>query len=121
MVVDANGEESENDQRAEKQAKAVFDKFLVPALISNFDNDVKFQSPDEVTPTVFSGVFAEYTEKLSPISFMGGDSEIIFRSESFLRREPGRRACLEQVCRAMEELGADCSKSIHITYYDNGC
>lgn len=120
MVVDVNAnDESSNDQFAERRAKAVFERFNVPLLIPNFDGSITFQSPDAVAP-VFSGAYAEFKEKFSPIAVFGGDTEINFRSESFLRREPGRITCLEQICKAMEELGQNCQKN-HITFYDNGC
>lgn len=119
MVVDVNDDESVNDSNASRRAKAVFDKFLVPELISGFDGEVEFISPDENNIPLFSGAVAEYKERLSPISMMGGETEINFRSESLLRREPGREYCLEQICKAMEQLGVSCT--IHITYFDNGC
>lgn len=120
MVVDVNDKEATNDQNAERRARDVFNKFLVPSLIPSFSTEIQFQSPEFGGKTIFSGAYAEYKEKFSPVSVMGGNTEMTLRSESFLRREPGRAHCLEQICKAMDALGVTCGPK-HITFYDNGC
>ena len=106
------------DAQAFQLAKAVFSKNLPDGLIQNFNGVLKENNPDSVSLAVFVGVWVEFTQVFS-LGFVGGKDPVVFRSESFLGREPTRAESAIQVCSAIKSVtGNGCS--VHATLDDNG-
>jgi hypothetical protein len=112
------GSPGDGDADAFKLAKAVFNKNLPDALIPNFDGVLKENNPGIVGLAVFVGVWTEFTQAFS-VGFVGGKERIVFRSESFLGREPTRAESTSQVCAAIKAVtGGGCETQA--TLDDNG-
>lgn len=102
--------------QAEKMAEETFKSYPLGAF--DIAVDLKVNSPLEV-PALMSGTTATFMERLTPFSLVGGDSEAVFHSESFLTKEPPRLQCLRSVCQAMGL--SNCTNVLDITAFDNGC
>jgi hypothetical protein len=107
------------DSAANQVAQKVFKEYQVTAFIPVGPTSVEINAPDTGKKSVFTGVIARYTDKFTVSKFFGGENNIQYVSESFIGREPTRGECSERVCKAMRDVGADCS--LHVTFYDNGC
>ncbi len=120
LVIDNNSNSpSGGDQNARNRASAVFEKFPMKSTIPGWTSLIKINHPGSVPNNLFVGAWSEYTENFGISDIVGGIKPIVLRSESFLGREPTRANCLQRICRAMEEVGGDCS--VHTTFFDNGC
>lgn len=106
------------DKNAFDLAKTVFNKNLPEGLIGNFNGELKANNPLAVPFGPFIGLYVEYSQPFS-IGFVGGKEQVVFRSESFLGREPTRVETIAQVCKAVSSvLGQSCD--IEATLDDNG-
>jgi hypothetical protein len=109
------------ERAAETKAKAVFTKYLPPDLVKGVEASMlKFNVLGANTDFMaFVGVWVEYTQAFT-LGFVGGKEPVVFRSESFLGREPTRQETLVQVCEAIRTIvpGKSCDK--HVTLDDNG-
>ncbi len=120
LVVDRNSNTPEgSDSESFNRAKTVFDRYKVDTFITDFDGSLQANMPGSVGSPAMVGVWVEYTTNLSGSTLFGGDRELKLRSESFLGKEPTRAECIERICRAFMDLGADCTS--HVTFADNGC
>ena len=88
------------DTNALDQAKLVFAKYMPEALLK-INGELKANNPSSDLLTPFIGVYIQF-EQLFSISFIGGKDPVVFRSESFLGREPTRAESLAQVCEAIK-------------------
>ena len=115
------------DGRARINAKAVFDKFKIPLLLTGAENLTFNANPPQTGSSfrrnVFVGISVSYKDKFTFLKVLGGDNAMNLTSDSFLGMEPTRSECLEQICTALEETGLDnCGTDInYTTFYDNGC
>ncbi len=120
LVIDNNSNSpSGGDQNARNRASIVFEKFPMKHTIPGWNSLIKINHPGSVPNALFTGAWSEYTENFGISDIVGGIKPMVLRSESFIGREPTRANCLQRVCRAMEEVGGDCS--VHTTFFDNGC
>jgi len=120
LVIDNNSNSpSGGDQIARNRASTVFEKFPMKEIIPGWNSFIKINHPGAVPNALFTGAYSEYTENFGISDLVGGIKPMVLRSESFLGREPTRSNCLNRICRAMEEVGGDCS--VHTTFFDNGC
>lgn len=101
---------------AEVRAKDVFKSYP----LGNFGISAKFgvNRPGNVSP-LFAGATSTFSERLTPLSLVGGENRATFLSESFLGKEPPRLECHLSVCQAMGI--ENCNEPVDITVYDNGC
>lgn len=120
LVVDSEGDQTiqGRDNIAFKQAQAVFLKNMTEDLSGQLSGKLKVNHPDNSRLSVFTGVYAEYSQRFS-IGFVGGKEAVTFRSESFLGREPTRVEVIDQVCAAVSDV-TQASCNIHATLDDNG-
>ena len=120
MVIDRNSNTPEgSDAESLSRAKTVFARYNIPVFISTFESELQANMPETVDSSAMIGVWAEYNTSLSATSLFGGSQQLLFRSESFLGKEPTRAECIERICRTFQDIGADCSS--HVTFADNGC
>ena len=113
------GSAGEGDAGAFKHAQEVFDKLLPAGLVDNVNASMLHQNnPEDRILAVFVGVYAEFSQPFS-MGFIGGKDQVVFRSESFLGREPTRAESGIQVCSAISAVTGD-SCSVHATLDDNG-
>lgn len=120
MVIDRNSNTPEgSDAESLSRAKTVFARYNIPLYISTFESELQANMPETVDSSAMVGVWAEYNTSLSATSLFGGSQQLLFRSESFLGKEPTRAECIERICRTFQDIGADCSS--HVTFADNGC
>lgn len=122
LVVDNNSNQVGGaDDLAAKRAREVFSKnFQLGTYIPGYSKGMlKINSPAWIKNKPYVGVWAQYQDKFSLAKTFGGSSDVTFRSESFLGREPTREECVERICAAMKDLGGTCIS--HTTFTDNGC
>lgn len=120
MVVDRNSNTPEgSDAESLSRAKTVFERYKIPNFIGGFASELQGNLPGDVKSSAMVGVWVEYDTSLSATSLFGGEQKLLFRSESFLGKEPTRAECIERVCRTFQDIGSDCSS--HVTFADNGC
>lgn len=81
--------------------------------------DVQINNPAEIRP-LFAGAVTTFQRKISFVKFISGSKEATLVSESMLGKEPMRGECLQSTCAAMGGT-TNCSESMDITLYDNGC
>ncbi len=110
---------SGGDSVAQAAAQKVYADLKITAFIPVGPSTISVNHPGSGNKSIYTGVYAQYTDKFTVSSFFGGDNPIQYTSESFLGREPTRGECSERVCKAMKEIGASCN--LHITFFDNGC
>ncbi|MBC7539582.1 MAG: hypothetical protein H7281_12230 [Bacteriovorax sp.] len=107
LVGDAEqyGSPGAGDSRAFEVAKEVFRKNLPEGLITpNVVLEAKNEnSPDKVAFSVFVGIWVEFNQAFS-LGFVGGKDQVVFRSESFLGREPTRAESVSQICYAIKAV-----------------
>lgn len=120
LVGDSESQQSMEgrDKAAFELANAVFKKNLPDALIQGFDGILTENSPGADKLAVFVGVYAQFTQIFS-MGFVGGKDPVIFRSESFLGREPSRVESTIQTCAAIQAITQG-GCNIHATLDDNG-
>jgi hypothetical protein len=120
LVKDTNSNEPNgSDGAAKALAQQVFNDFNLENIIPNFAPTFSVSDPEGNNNKVFNGVFVEYDAPFSISNLFGGKESARYVSESFLGREPTRAECLQQVCKAIDDLGASCT--LHTTVFDNGC
>ncbi len=123
LVGDAEryGEVSAGDEPVFRFATKIFKKYLPEQLISNFDGTLKENSPSNVNFSAFVGVWTEFHQVFS-LGFIGGKDQVVYRSESFLGREPTRNEVFTQICSAISTvtMGGAGHCDIHATLDDNG-
>jgi hypothetical protein len=120
LVIDNNSNSpSGSDSRARNRGSSVFEKFPMRHIVKDWNSVFKVNHPGSVPNPLFTGGWTEYSTQFGISELIGGKSQMILRSESFLGREPTRSGCLARICRAMEEIGGDCT--VHTTFFDNGC
>lgn len=107
------------DPAAYELAKAVFRKNLPEALMPDFDGTVMVNAPDSGKLSTFTGVWTQFSQAFS-LSFIGGKDSILFRSESFLGREPTRAESALQICQSIMAVASISSCDKHATLEDNG-
>ena len=113
------GSAGEGDAGAFKHAQDVFNKVLPDGLVENVNGSMLHQNnPEDQILAVFVGVYVEFTQPFS-IGFVGGKDQVVFRSESFLGREPTRAESAIQVCSAINAI-TQSGCSVHATLDDNG-
>ena len=109
------------DEPAFKAAKIVFKKYMPDILMPGVSIELKANDPNSTSGsgfTVFTGLFANFTQAFS-MGMIGGKTQMDFRSESFLGREPTRAETVSQTCKAISFLvGAGCDTQA--TLDDNG-
>ncbi len=122
LVADADRDDiDEGDRLAKTTAERVFTSYLPDGLIKGVTGgDLKENSPNPTTTKfrAFVGLYIEYAQRFS-IGFVGGKSNVNFRSEAFLGREPSRSESKQQVCAAIKSLGLS-RCDVHVTLEDNG-
>lgn len=101
---------------AERRAKEAFSAYPLAAF--QLSPEFKVNKPLSFS-SLMSGTTATFRERITPFSMVGGDSEAVFHSESFLTKEPVRLQCLLSTCRAMGI--SNCSAVMDMTVFDNGC
>ena len=109
----------DGDAPALKAATVVFKKYMPESLMPGVTVELKANAP--VTSgsgfSVFTGLFANFSQTFS-MGMIGGKTQMDFRSESFLGREPTRAETVTQTCNAISFLGAGCD--VLATLDDNG-
>lgn len=112
----------QGDVDAFSKAKEVFKKYLPEGLVSAADpNALSENRPGKVGIHAFIGVWIEYVQAFS-IGPIGGKEPVVFRSESFLGRQPTRQETLMQTCEAIKRVTkAPIERcDVHATLEDNG-
>jgi len=110
-----------SDGLARTRANQVFNFYKLPDIIPGFESNLRFHDPESHLgngTNLYVGVKLSYQDFI----FIPGTAKKItvpLVSESFLGLEPTRGECFEQVCKAIQDLGAECSS--HVTVIDNGC
>ena len=115
-------ETSDNDEgrenlfsKSEKKGKDLFDAYGIK------DVSLKFNHLSTAGRPVLIGSYAEFESRFSPMSNIGNDDKVIYRSESFLGKEPPRGYCHARTLeRVMQASGTDEIKKF-MTVFDNGC
>lgn len=108
-----------SDNYAFSRARAVFDSYRPQVMIRSFNGNLSVNDPSSTPNKLYVGTIVDYSVPFSFSELMGGREPVMYKSESFLGREPTRAECLARVCKAMQSLGAQCNT--HITFFDNGC
>jgi hypothetical protein len=111
--------EASDDNAYSELAKKVFDKNLPAGLVQGVSSgQLKYNHPGQFLP-VFTGVWVEFSQIFS-LGFIGGKDPVMFRSESFLGREPTRGEVVTQVCNAISSVSSLGNCNILATLDDNG-
>ena len=112
---------AQSEKRAENKAMNVFTRYLPPGLVTGVEaSQLKFNILGSNTDFMaFVGVWIEYTQRFT-LGFVGGKEPVIFRSESFLGREPTKLETIFQVCDAIKLSVPGKSCETHVTLDDNG-
>lgn len=104
---------------AEKQARDAFSRLHVQTLGYDLSN-LRFNHYNSNVPILFVGCYFDFEQKFSIMKFIGGDSPMKLRSESFLGKEPTKQECLTRICdRVGLASGGSCG--LFTTFFDNGC
>ncbi len=127
LVADQNNANSRgNEEYARTRALQVYQSFRPDLFLPGGAPIANVNSPENLGLPIYSGVWVEFTQRFSGQNILGGDSEVPFRSEAFLGREPSRSVCLERVCFAINSaVPGACppggGSAIYATLVDNGC
>lgn len=120
MVADNNSSEiSSSVTLAEEKARDTFSRMHVQTLGYDLSR-LQFNHYNGSTPILFVGCFYDFEQKFSLMKFIGGDTPMQMRSESFLGKEPTKQECLTRICDRMSAAtGGSCG--LFTTFFDNGC
>lgn len=105
---------------SEQRARETYNKYMlqifdVPA--SSFKINPSLNDPSSYLTT---GATTIYDLKVDVIGKVTGQTKLELASESFLGKEPTRAQCANRVCFGITN-SINCTKSMDITLYDNGC
>lgn len=108
------------DRQARVLAEEVFNKFSVLSFgISQGPDGFVVHDPESGKKPAFIGVKFNWISSLTAYKVLGGDVNLNMISESFLGREPVKSDCFQRICKAMEDIGGNCTTQT--TLFDNGC
>jgi hypothetical protein len=117
LTFDNNSDSAEgSDAAAVDRAEETFTD-----IVGTSDVEIEFNLPDAIGNSVFVGAVANFSERFGIGTFVGGNKEIEFVSESFLGREPSSAECAEQVCSAMSGILGSGACNENTTLFDDGC
>lgn len=121
LVVDEERDSlTEGDTAAFQKAKQVFTRYMPVGLVNGVSaGELQVNSPDTTNFTAFIGLWVEFSQIFS-LGFVGGKEPVVFRSESFLGREPTRSETIQQVCEAVKRAAPGKKCNTHVTLDDNG-
>ncbi len=102
--------------RAKNPAKELFDAYGIKGVT------VQFNDNNSAGRNVLLGAYAEFEDGFSPVSNIGGNKKVKYRSESFLGKEPPRGYCHAMVLERIQQ-GSKGTGAIDkfMTVFDNGC
>lgn len=111
---------------AMRMSKKVFDGIVIQGFSHPLSKNLKFNQLIDVGGkhiNDFVGVYVDFKQTFSPLSFVGGKQILNMRSESFLGKEPPKQECLDRICKATEKArqksGMSCNQ--YSTFFDDGC
>ncbi|MBL7665565.1 MAG: hypothetical protein JNM93_10570 [Bacteriovoracaceae bacterium] len=108
---------------SQNEARRVYEKYHLELFVKG-SSQFSVNAPLTDVLTEYVGTFVDFDQPFSFIKFIGGNTRINLRTESFLGKESPRAECKQQICQAM--FGQDCdginaSLQSHITAFDDGC
>lgn len=100
---------------ARTQATNLFNAYGINGATIEFNDD------NSAGRNVLIGAYAEFESKFSPMSNIGNNEKVKFRSESFLGREPPRGYCFEMIRERIDDATGGGPITKFMTVFDNGC
>lgn len=70
---------------------------------------------------LFNGTISKFKRPLSSLPVIGAGEDAQFYSESFLGKEPLRITCADMICASITGSTSQCSDTVDMVLYDNGC